>query len=119
MLELIECVPDYAKMPVAELNVENSAKLLWKGYARGLGHYLLHGRLVQKHIEAGQGRTVTRIHGIACHENSTGESTGFFKCAGGLSKSEKQCSLKMDKFSFLTFSNSGRFKFSQVSLELI
>ena len=56
MLELIECVPDHAKMPVAELNVGKLSEIaLEKNYAGVLGHYfLLNGRLVQKHLEAGQ-----------------------------------------------------------------
>ena len=49
MLELIECVPDHAKMPVAELNVGKLSEIaLERNYAGVLGHYfLLNGRLVQ------------------------------------------------------------------------
>ena len=115
MLELIECVPDHAKMPVAELNVGKLSEIaLEKNYAGVLGHYfLLNGRLVQKHLEAGQkvGTGYPDSRNCMSRELNRGVNWLFQMMPGGLSKSEKQCSLKMDKFSFLTFLNSGDSKY--------
>ena len=56
MLERIECVPNWAKMPVAELNVSRLSQIaLERNYAGILGHYfLIGGKVVKKHLNAGQ-----------------------------------------------------------------
>jgi len=93
MLELIECVPDHAKMPVAELNVGKLSEIaLEKNYAGVLGHYfLLHGRLVQKHLEAGQkvGTGYPDSRNCMSRELNRGVNWLFSNDAGGLEQIRK------------------------------